>query len=72
MNEIKNKIKNYVWDLLYQHDISPRRSENNKNIMNRIINKCIEDLERHTELLELLKNDWQIEYYVRQTILYMI
>ena len=72
MNEIKNKIEDYVSDLLYQHDMSIGRNENNKKIMNRIVDKCMEDLSTHDGLIELLENDNKIEYFVRQTILYMV
>lgn len=72
MEEIKKKIENYVWDLLYRHDMSPGRNEKNKERMNKIVERCIKDLQRHSGLLETLENDTQIEYFIRQTILYML
>lgn len=72
MEEIKKKIESYVSNILFLHDMSVGRNENNKKTMERIVAKCMSDLERHEGLLEILKNDRQIEYFVRQTILYMV
>lgn len=72
MDQIKKKIESYVCYLLHQHDMSIGRNENNKNAMYRIVAKCIKDLEKHEGLIEALENEKQIEYFVRQTILYMI
>lgn len=71
-NEIKKNIEDYVWDLLYQHDMSPGKNERNKERMNKIVERCMKDLQRHNCLLEILENDTQIKYFVRQTILYML
>ena len=54
------------------HDMSPWRNEGNQKRMDKIIEKCMSDLEASDRLLELLQNDKQIEYFVRQTILYMV
>lgn len=70
--EVKKKIEKYVSNMLYQHDMAAWRNENNQKRMDRIVAKCMEDLESHEGLLELLQNDSQIEYFVRQTILYMV
>ena len=70
--EIKKKIEEYVSNLLYQHDMASWRNENNQKRMDRVVAKCMEDLESHNGLLELLQNENQIEYFVRQTILYMV
>lgn len=70
--DIKKKIEEYVSNLLYHHDMATWRNENNQKRMDIIVAKCMEDLESHNGLLELLQNDKQIEYFVRQTILYMV
>lgn len=72
MDEIKKKIEKYVEQLLYVHDMSIYRNINNRNTKDRIVTKCMEDLQKNEGLLELLENDSQIKYFVRQTILYMI
>lgn len=72
MEEIKKKIEDYVSNLLFQHDMAVWRNENNQKTMDKIIEKCMEDLKRHNSLLEILDNDKQIEYFVCQTILYMV
>ena len=72
MEVMKKKIENYVENILFLHDMSIHRNEDNKKTMDRIVERCMKDLERHEGLLELLQNDRQIEYFVRQTILYMV
>ena len=72
MEEIKKKIEDYVSDLLFRHDMATWRNENNQKTMDKIVEKCMEDLKRHGGLLEMLENNNQIEYFVRQTILYMV
>ena len=72
MEEIKKKIEDYVSGLLFQHDMAAWKNENNQKTMDKIVEKCIDDLKRHDGLLEMLENDRQIEYFVRQTILYMV
>jgi len=69
---IKEKIENYVEQLLFLHDMSVGRNENNMKTKDRIVARCMSDLEKHKGLAEILQNDKQIEYFVRQTILYMV
>lgn len=72
MEEMKKKIEEYVGIILHMHDMSPWRNEGNQKRMDKIIEKCMSDLEASDRLVELLQNDKQIEYFVRQTILYMV
>lgn len=72
MEDIEKKIEEYVCVILHMHDMSPWRNENFQKISDRIVSRCMKELERHNGLAELLKNDKQIEYFVRQTILYMV
>ena len=72
MEELKKKIESYVENLLFQHDMSVRRNENNQKTMDKIVARCMSDLKKHKGLAEILQNDRQIEYFVRQTILYMV
>lgn len=72
MDELRKKIENYVSNLLFLHDMSVGRNENNQKTMDKIVERCMSDLERHKGLVEILQNDRQIEYFVRQTILYMV
>ncbi len=72
MEKIKKKIEDYVSNLLFQHDMATWRNENNQETMDKIVEKCMKDLKRHDGLLKMLENDKQIEYFVRQTILYMV
>ena len=66
------KIEEYVGIILHMHDMSPWRSEGNQKRMDKIVAKCMSDLESNDRLVKLLQNDKQIEYFVRQTILYMV
>lgn len=72
MDKLRKKIENYVSNLLFLHDMSVGRNENNQKTMDKIVERCMADLERHKGLAEILQNDRQIEYFVRQTILYMV
>lgn len=72
MVEIKKKIESYVENLLFQHDMSVGRNENNQKTMDKIVTRCMSDLGKHKGLAEILQNDRQIEYFVKQTILYMV
>ena len=72
MDEIKKKIENYVSNLMFQHDMAPWRNESYKERMDKIVQKCMDDLETHDGLVDLLQHDEQIYYFVRQTILYMV
>lgn len=72
MDELRKKIENYVSNLLFLHDMSVGRNKNNQKTMDKIVERCMADLERHKRLAEILQNDRQIEYFVRQTILYMV
>lgn len=70
--ELEKKIREYVSALLYQHDMAPWRTEDNQKRLEKIVAKCMRDIELHNGLSDLLKSNNQIEYFVRQTILYMI
>ena len=72
MNELKKKIERYVEQLLFLHDMSVGRNENNMKTKDKIVARCMSDLKKHNGLTEILQNDRQIEYFVRQTILYMV
>ena len=72
MEELKKKIERYVEQLLFLHDMSVGRNENNMKTKDKIVARCMSDLEKHNGLTEILQNDRQIEYFVRQTILYMV
>lgn len=72
MEEIQKKVEAYVEFLLHLHDMSVTRNANNKKTMDRIVAKCMDDLRKHEGLAETLQNDFQIHYFVRQTILYMV
>lgn len=72
VKKVAEKIKEYANDLLYRHDMSPNRTEENQKRLDKIVTRCIEDIEEHPNLVNLLKSENQIEYFVRQTILYMV
>lgn len=72
IKEIKKKIEEYVEVILFLHDLSVFRNDGNRQTADRIIAKCMESLEAHEGLSDILKTDTQIEYFVRQTILYMV
>ena len=68
---IEKKIKDYVEVILFQHDLNIYRNDMNKKIYEKIVRKCMSDLENE-KLLKLFTNDAQIEYFVRQTMLYLV
>ena len=68
---IEKKNKDYVEVILFQHDLNIYRNDTNKKIYEKIVRKCMSDLENE-KLLKLFTNDAQIEYFVRQTMLYLV
>lgn len=68
---IEKKIRTYVENILFRHDLSIHRNDTNKKIYEKIVSKCMNDLENE-ELFKLFTNESQIEYFVRQTILYLV
>lgn len=72
MEDMKKKIEEYVGVILHMHDMSPWRNEGNQKRMDKIVSKCMSELEASDKLVKLLQNEKQIEYFVRQTILYMV
>ena len=68
---IEKKIRDYVEFILFQHDLNIYRNDTNKKIYEKIVSKCMDDLENE-ELLKSFTNESQIEYFVRQTILYLV
>lgn len=68
---MEEKIRAYAENILFQHDLSIYRNDTNKKIYEKIVNKCMSDLENE-KLLKLFTNEPQIEYFVRQTILYLV
>lgn len=69
--EIEEKIRAYVERYLFLHDLAIWRNDTNKKIYEKIVRKCMSDLEDE-ELLGLFTNESQIEYFVRQSILYLV
>lgn len=68
---IEKKIRDYVEFILFQHDLDIHRNNTNKKIYEKIVRKCMSDLENE-ELLKLFTNESQIECFVRQTVLYLV
>lgn len=69
---IQKMIEDYVWSILYRHDLNVSRNNKNKERQQRIVSRCMKELEENTELLAKIQTKNQVEYYVRQTILLMI
>ena len=67
----EKKIKEYVAFVLRQHDMSIYRNDTNRKIYEKIVSKCMIDL-KNKELLKLFTNESQMQYFVRQTMLYLI
>lgn len=65
------QVRDYIEWLLRQHDLDIHRNDTNRKIYNRIVWKCMTDL-ANPELLKLFTNRQQLEYFVRQTLLYLI
>lgn len=68
----EKEIKDYVEWILFQHDLSIFRNDTNKKIYDKIITKCVEELKNNAELLNIITNRLQVEYFVRQTMLYLL
>lgn len=68
---IEKKIRNYVEFILFHHDLNIYRNDTNKKIYEKIVSKCMNDLENE-ELLKSFAHESQIEYFVRQTMLYLV
>ena len=68
----EKEIKDYVEWILFQHDLSIFRNNTNKEIYSKIVTKCVEELKNSAELLDIFTNKRQLEYFVRQTMLYLI
>ena len=68
---VENKIKKYIELFLFEHDMNIHRNDTNKKIYEKIFNKCMSDLENE-ELFKQFTNEYQIHYFVRQTILYLV
>ena len=67
----ETKVKNYTEFILQQHDLSIYRNDANRKIYDKVVEKCMTDL-ANPELLKLFTNTPQLEYFVRQTMLYLI
>lgn len=68
LEKMEQIIKDYVSVILHRHDMSPWRNSTNKKVCNKIIDKCMSDLQ-NKELLKVFDDESQIKYFVRQTIL---
>lgn len=69
--EIVKEIEDYISVLMYCHDLAPWRNDTNKKIKDKIVEKCVADVEKHN-LQRLITNKKQIEAFIIQTILYMV
>ena len=73
----ETKVRDYTEFILHQHDLSIYRNDTNRKIYDKVVEKCMTDL-ANPELLKLFK--WLtimdaneiLEYFVRQTMLYLI
>lgn len=71
LNEAEKIIRSFTEIILYNHDLNINRNDTNKAIYNKIVNRCMKDLQ-NDNLLSLFENDKQLEYFVNQTILYLV
>lgn len=67
----ETEVRDYTELILHQHDLDIYRNSTNRKIYDRIVEKCMNDLENQ-KLLKLFTNRPQLEYFIRQTILYLI
>ena len=67
----ETKVRDYTEFILHQHDLSIYRNDTNRKIYDKVVEKCMTDL-ANPELLKLFTNAPQLEYFVRQTMLYLI
>lgn len=67
----EKEIRAYTELILDLHDMNIHRNNTNRKICDKIIEKCMNDL-ANPKLLKLFTNRPQLEYFVRQTVLYLI
>ena len=67
--KITQEIKEYTVLLLHMHDLDANRNTENRHLYERIVEKCCNDL--IPDVVEQLENKQQIQYFVRQSILYL-
>lgn len=67
----ETEVREYTELILHQHDLDIYRNSTNRKIYDRIVEKCMNDL-ANQKLLKLFTNRPQLEYFVRQTMLYLI
>lgn len=67
--KITQEIKEYTVFLLHMHDLDANRNTENRHLYERIVEKCCNDL--IPDVVEQLENKQQIQYFVRQSILYL-
>ena len=61
---MEEKIRAYAENILFQHDLSIYRNDTNKKIYEKIVSKCMSDLENE-KLLKLFTNEPQIVFGIR-------
>lgn len=68
IKEMKNRLEGIISYLFGKYDM--RRKENYQK-MDRLLKFCMEDIEKHTCLLDIKKNE-ELEFFVIQSMIYML
>lgn len=60
----------YAKQIMRNHDLDINRNNQNRQIFETIMKKCKDDLD--DTLLSYIENEAKLQYFVRQTILYLV
>lgn len=68
--EIKEEIEETISNLFGQYDMRIKGESCQK--MERLLKNCMEDIEKHPHLLNTLKTQKELDFFVIQTMIYML
>ncbi len=69
-NDIQSKIKDMISHVFGKYDM--RLGEDNLRRLKSLLNFCMSDIENHPNLASSLQTNDELEFYVVQSIIYMM
>mgnify|MGYP004567894629 FL=1 len=70
MNHLKEKVEAMISYIFGKYDM--RKGENNKLRMQKLTEFCMKDINKHPTLIKELNDKTALEYFVIQSIIYMM
>lgn len=67
---MQEKIEGMISYLFGKYDM--RKGDRNHQRMEKLLKFCLEDMEKHPCLLEILNNKEELEFFVIQSMIYML